>query len=86
IQEHAYYSYFYSSPTHRFFRLRHDSSTDTLIWETSPDGSAWTTRHTMARPISLTAVRVELVAGSDGAITTQAPGKAIFDNFQLTTQ
>jgi hypothetical protein len=38
----------YSATTHAFLRLREDGTN--LYWDTSPDGSTWTNRRTLATP------------------------------------
>jgi hypothetical protein len=38
----------YSATTHAFLRLREDGTN--LYWDTSPDGTAWTNRRTLATP------------------------------------
>ena len=81
IQSHGFYTYGVPSPLHRFFRLRHVAANDTIVWESSPDRVNWTTRFALPRPISLTAVRAELAAGTDSAVTITQPGTVIFDNF-----
>src|SRR5882724_2351777 len=71
----------YSATQHRFWRIRHDSATDSIVFETSADGATWVARRTVARQIAITAVKVELVAGTGEAVS--APGNALFDNFHL---
>jgi hypothetical protein len=73
----------YDAVQHRFWRFRHDQAADQLVFETSADGTVWTTRRSVARQLTLTAVRVELGAGTWGYVS--APGKAIFDNFMLVS-
>jgi hypothetical protein len=43
----------YSAATHAFLRLREDGTN--VYWDTSPDGSTWTTRRTLATPAWVTA-------------------------------
>lgn len=70
------------SPTqHGFLRLRHDPASGRVVFETSGDGATWTVRRTVATTFSLSSLRVTLIAGT--LASTGAPGKAIFDNFQL---
>lgn len=69
----------YSSTDHRFWRLRHSMGDDTFRWETSPDGVVWTQRRSLARSHTITAVNLQLLAGTYESVAT--PGKAIFDNF-----
>lgn len=73
----------YSSIQHRFWRVRHNPATDTILFETSADGNLWTTQRTIARLLAITSLRVELSAGTYGAAAS--PGTAIFDNFKLET-
>ncbi|MEV7975429.1 hypothetical protein [Streptomyces sp. NPDC086519] len=42
----------YSPTTHKFLRLREDGSS--VYWDTSPDGSTWTNRRTLATPAWVT--------------------------------
>lgn len=71
----------YNAATMRFWRIRHDASTDTIVFETSPDGTTWTARQTVARQIAITAIRIELIAGTGESIAT--PGSALFDNLKF---
>lgn len=71
----------YDPAAHRFLRLRHERATDQIHFETSADGAAWTTRRTVARPFAVTALTVELGAGTASEVTT--PGQAAFDDFRL---
>lgn len=73
----------YDSVQHRFWRFRHDSATDQLKFETSADGTTWTVQRTVSRQITITALRVELDAGTYAAEWNM--GSSIFDNFQLIT-
>lgn len=74
----------YSATQHRFWRIRHDPATDQVVFETSPDRSAWTVQRVVARQLPLTAMRVELSAGTYESWASA--GTAIFDNFQLQTR
>ncbi|HEY0098041.1 MAG TPA: S8 family serine peptidase [Pyrinomonadaceae bacterium] len=72
----------YDAAQHRFWRFRRDPATDTLNWETSPDSTHWTVRHTAPRRPSLTRVRAQLYAGrrtSSGG----SPRTAVFDNYRV---
>jgi hypothetical protein len=56
----------------RHWRVR--ESAGTVFWETSPDGAAWTQRHSAPSPIDLSAMSVELAAGryaGSGAVTVR---------------
>ncbi len=71
----------YNAVQHRFWRIRHEPVNDSIVFETSTDGTVWTTRHTTARQLAVTALKAEISAGTWEAIA--APGTAIFDNFRL---
>jgi hypothetical protein len=71
----------YDATAQRWWSLRHDRASDELSFETSPDGRAWTRRRVVARPFPLTAITVELGAGSSASVAD--PGAAFFDNFTL---
>jgi hypothetical protein len=67
-----------------YLRIRHLTADDTIAWETSNDGTNWTTRRQAARAFSLSAVHVDLYSGTAQYIDPSTP--AIFDNFQLQAQ
>jgi hypothetical protein len=71
----------YNPAQHRFWRIRHDAAADRILFETSADRATWTTRRAVARQLPITALKVELSAGTWEPIS--APGTAIFDNFRL---
>ena len=71
----------YNAALHRYWRFRHDQATDQILFETSNDGLAWAVRRSVARAISITAIRFELSAGT--ANPQSVPGFAIFDDFAL---
>jgi tartrate-resistant acid phosphatase type 5 len=71
----------YSATTHRYWRIRHIPSSDSIVFETSSNGSSWTIRRTVARQIPITAVLVEMVAGTSESVSS--PGQALFDNFHF---
>src|SRR5947209_7109210 len=71
----------YNATQHHYWRIRHNSATDQILFETSSDNVNWTTQRTVARQLSISAMRVELNAGTSGSVN--APGTAIFDNFVL---
>jgi hypothetical protein len=74
----------YSFANHRFWRLRHDVSSDLLFWETSGDGQVWTIRRTLTPDSSLSNVRLYLGAGT--YLREMSPGFAVFDNFRIVDQ
>jgi hypothetical protein len=65
----------------RFWRLRHERSADQIFFETSADNLTWSVERSVSRQISLTAMTIELNAGTSAKVA--APGTAIFDNFAL---
>ena len=71
----------YNALVHRFWRIRHNIASDSIVYETSADGSNWSASFTVARQFSLSAIRVELIAGTTSSVAS--PGSAQFDNFLL---
>src|SRR2546423_3255431 len=71
----------YNATQHHYWRIRHNGATDQILFETSSDNVNWTTQRAVARQFSISALRVELDAGTSGAVN--APGTAKFDNFVL---
>lgn len=69
----------YSSTTHRWWRIRHQASDDTIKFDTSSDNSLWTQRRSLTRNMTITAVKFQLSAGTYESVAS--PGMAIFDNF-----
>jgi hypothetical protein len=67
-----------------YLRIRHLTTGDAIVWETSSDGTNWTTRRQEARGFSLSAVHVDLYSGTAQYIDPSTA--AIFDNFQLQVQ
>jgi hypothetical protein len=67
---------------HHYWRIRHDQTANTINFDTSADGSSWTTRKTAAVAFSLTGLRFYLYAGAYGT-GNGSPGAAKYDNFQL---
>lgn len=70
-----------STVSQRFLRISHDATLNEVVWATSPDNITWTEVFRKRPLISLTAVKVEIGAGTWKA--TSSPGIAIFDNFLL---
>src|SRR5690242_496993 len=66
----------------RFWRLRHDQSTNLIYFETSADANVWLTRKTVTPGFSLTSLRFHLLAGAYGT-GNSTPGTAKYDNFKL---
>jgi alpha-tubulin suppressor-like RCC1 family protein len=71
----------YDRVMHRFLRIRHNTSDDSINWETSPDGVQWTTRRTETRAITITSMGLEIAGGC--WMSCANPGTAIVDNFRL---
>jgi hypothetical protein len=71
----------YSAVDHRFWRIRHIQSTDSVVFETSADGQIWTMRNTFPRGLSVKALKLEIGAGTYQS--ERDPGTAIFDNFRV---
>jgi hypothetical protein len=65
-----------------YSRIRHDQAANTINFETSSNGTVWTTRKTVMAGFSLTALRFYLYAGAWGT-GNGSPGAAKFDNFKL---
>ncbi|MET8080011.1 hypothetical protein [Streptomyces sp. NPDC005303] len=64
----------YSPVTHAFLRLREDGTN--VYWDTSPDGTTWTNRRTLATPAWITAsvdqCAVDMSAHRDAGATDEA--------------
>jgi hypothetical protein len=71
----------FDAAQHRFWRFRHDAAADTVNWETSPDGLAWTVRRSVARPFPVTQLQGQLFAGKYTATTPSVT--AAFDNYRV---
>ena len=74
----------YNATTHRFWRIRHVSADNKVHFETSTDGTIWTTRKTVTATFALDAIRIQLMAGAWGT-GNNVPGKAVFDNLRLAS-
>jgi hypothetical protein len=71
----------YDATQHRWWRIRHKQATDTVQWQTSPDGKHWATQMQQPRLLDIVGMHAELQAGSYEPEAT--PGTAIFANFRL---
>jgi subtilisin family serine protease len=76
VRQHTYVPY--SATQHRFWRFRHNRTTDEVFWETSPDGVAWSVQRQTARPFSITNLQTRLLAGK--YLATAVVGTTTFDN------
>ncbi|HYV00475.1 MAG TPA: RHS repeat-associated core domain-containing protein [Pyrinomonadaceae bacterium] len=72
----------YDASAFPYWRIRHDQAANTINFETSTNGTAWTSRKTVTPGFSLTALRFYLYAGAWGT-GNGSPGAAKYDNFQL---
>jgi hypothetical protein len=78
----------YDPVNHRFLRIRHEGATGKAVLETAPGTSGvpgpWVQRYneTWNSSVSLSGIIFEMKAGT-WQVEANAPGKAIFDNFQF---
>lgn len=68
----------YDPSAHRWWRIRESGAR--TFFETSPDGCGWTTRYSLANPITLDAVMIGLGAGTYEEMDA---GVALFDNLNI---
>jgi len=78
----------YNTTAHRYWRIRHETATGNVVFETAPDNGgapgAWAERYREAwntGAIPLTSVLFEMKGGTWQA-ETAVPGKVIFDDFK----
>lgn len=71
----------YNPTAHRFWRFRHDPSDDSINFDMSPDGVAWTTYRNEPRPFNITKLMPILTCGKYTATTPAYT--AIFDNYRV---
>lgn len=69
----------FDAVAHRWWRVR--EAAGTVYWDTSPDGTTWTNRRSLASWIDFNGVGAEIGAGFYG--TEPAPGTFEIDNFNL---
>lgn len=71
---------------HAFWRIRHAANTDEIAFETATNAggrpSGWTTRETAKRELTVTALKIELKAGTSQSETAY-PGTVVFDNLAV---
>ncbi|MFS8066493.1 MAG: hypothetical protein ACMG6S_08990 [Byssovorax sp.] len=70
----------YAPVQHRWWRLR--ESSNTLYWDTSPDGKAWLNQAQLS-PVPFPIEALDLYVGSDGWAAQPSPGVSSFDNLNL---
>jgi len=73
----------YDPVAERHWRIRHDAMAAMVVFETSADGVTWTARRSSAAKVAVTALQIQLVAGTYMAVAS--PGEAWFDNLSMTT-
>ncbi len=71
----------YSPTNHRWWRIRHDAATNRLHFEVSGNGTSWTSQRNDAVSFAVSALRMELSAGTFGPVASTVPAQ--FDNFSL---
>jgi hypothetical protein len=78
----------YNSVTHRYWRIRHETTTGNVVLETASDNGgvpgSWTIRYTEkwdTASIPVGSVMFELKAGT-WQVEPTAPGIVVFDNFR----
>ena len=72
----------YDSVAHRFWRIRHNQSTSSASFETSPNGNVWTSQKTATISFSVASMKFVLRAGAWGT-GNATPGAAIYNDFQF---
>jgi fibronectin type 3 domain-containing protein len=76
----------FNATSHAFWRIRHNSATDQIVFETAPNNAGvpgtWTAQQTVTREMAVTAMQVELKAGTWQS-EASAPGTVTFDNFKM---
>ncbi|MBA2706067.1 MAG: hypothetical protein H0U60_19715 [Blastocatellia bacterium] len=72
----------YDPVQHRFMRFRHEPPTNSIVFETSPDGIVYVVQNRVVLQKGVSALTAELSAGTSSPTN---PGQAVFDNFGLVT-
>ncbi|HEV2801958.1 MAG TPA: Calx-beta domain-containing protein [Pyrinomonadaceae bacterium] len=73
----------YDPVQHRYWRFRHEPQTNSIVFETSPNGTTYTERHRVALQKGVASLACEMSAGTATAVSN--PGQAIFDNLSLVS-
>ncbi|HEX8128204.1 MAG TPA: S8 family peptidase, partial [Pyrinomonadaceae bacterium] len=71
----------YNAVQQRYWRFRHNRANNTVNYETSPDGAAWTTQATYPTPFDITNLQVLLVGQKSTA--TSPNDTVVFDNLRI---
>ncbi|HSW87828.1 MAG TPA: FG-GAP-like repeat-containing protein [Candidatus Saccharimonadales bacterium] len=69
----------YNAANNKYFKIRENSGT--VYWETSTNGSSWTTFASTPTPFDITHVYMSISAGTWGSETTTT--SPVFDNFNI---
>jgi hypothetical protein len=77
----SYYLGAFDVSANQYLRIRHDTSTGAIYWESSRDRVLWRTNRSSMPQFALTAVKVELVAGTFGSVAS--PAVLAFDDLRL---
>jgi RHS repeat-associated protein len=72
----------YNPGVHMHWRIRHDQATNTIKFETSGNGTAWSTQKSVTPGFTLNGLRMFLTAGAWSSGNAN-PGTAKYDNFKL---
>lgn len=70
----------YDFATQNHWRIRHDDDADEIVFEVG-DGTGWSELRRIARPFTITAMRVYLSGGTGGSVAS--PALVTFDDFVL---
>lgn len=73
----------FSFATHTYWKIKHDSGSDEIVWYYSSNGSSWTELRRIARPFTITAVTFYISGGS--AASNPTPPVVKFDDFAAQT-
>src|ERR1041384_4068485 len=72
----------YNTTQYHFWRVRHNPGTDSLLWETSSDGTVWITQRSIPHSFAITSMQVQLIGGKYAGGTASA-ATAVFDNLKV---
>ncbi|MDQ1614005.1 MAG: hypothetical protein QOG00_3936 [Pyrinomonadaceae bacterium] len=73
----------YDPVEHRYWRFRHEPQTNSIVFETSPNGVNYTERYRVFLQKGITSLACEMSAGT--ATPVGDPGQAVFDNLSLVS-
>jgi hypothetical protein len=73
----------YDPVQHRYWRFRHEPQTNSIVFETSPNGTTYTERYRVALQKGVASLACEMSAGTSTAVGN--PGQAVFDNLSLVS-